>query len=239
MKDILIPTSRVTQFRQAISVVEDTVKGHPGIMVVWGYAGRGKSSCVEDYAVSSGALYLYVEDQVTPLVLLQQICLELNGMEPYRKARAKRIIIEELDDTPRTLLIDEADKLCIHCIEHLRDIHDMTGVPLVLIGEPAIYGKLHSRRRLWSRVTRTVEFGPVTIEDIVVMGIKACDLKIQPDAARLLLKRCQGDFRPLYHDLRDLEMIAQSNNLKVVEADMIQSIPKRLIKPTPEKERMK
>ncbi|MCG8643213.1 MAG: AAA family ATPase [Desulfobacterales bacterium] len=236
MKDILIETSRVSQFRQAISVVEDTVKGHPGIMVVWGYSGRGKSSCVEDYAVNTGALYLYVQNQLTPLVLMQQLCRELNGMEPYQKARAKRIIVEELDDTPRTLLIDEADKLCIHCIEHLRDIHDLTGIPLVLVGEPSLYGKLHSRTRLWSRVTRTVEFGPVTVEDIIVLGVKACDLKIKPDAARVLLKRCKGDFRPLYHDLRDLEGIAASNNLSAIETDMIQSIPERRIKPTPEKE---
>ena len=236
MRNILIETSRVTAFRQAIGVVEDTVKGYPGIMVVWGYSGRGKSSCIEEYAVSSGALYLYIENQLTPLVLLQQLCRELNGMEPHRKARAKRMIIEELDDSPRTLLIDEADKLCIHCIEHLRDIHDLTGIPLVLIGEPAIYGKLHARTRLWSRVTRTVEFGPVTIEDVIVLGLKACDLRITPEAARLLLKRCKGDFRPLYHDLRDLEGIAASNNLSVIETDMIQRIPERRIKPRPEKE---
>lgn len=236
MRDILIPTSRVTAFRQAIIVVEDTVKGHPGIMVVWGYSGRGKSSCVEEYAVNTGALYLYVENQLTPLVLLQQLCRELNGMEVYQKAKAKRIIAEELDDTPRTLLIDEADKLDINCIEHLRDIHDMTGIPLVLIGEPAIYGKLHSRARLWSRVTQTVEFGPVTTEDIVMLGVKACDLKVKPEAARLLLKRCKGDFRPLYHDLRDLEVIAASNDVQMVDVDMIQTIPERRIKPTPEKE---
>jgi DNA transposition AAA+ family ATPase len=236
MKKILLETKRVVAFRSAIKVVEDTVKGQPGIMVLWGYSGRGKSSCVEKYATETGALYLYVQNELTPLTLLKQICHELNGMEPSQKAKAKRIIAEELDDTPRTLLIDEADKLCINCIEHLRDIHDMTGIPLVLIGEPKIYGTLHSRKRLWSRVTKTVEFGPVTLEDIVLLGLKACDLKIKPDVANELLRRCKGDFRPLYHDLRDLEGLARSNDLKEIEQDIVLTIPDRRKKPTPEKE---
>lgn len=236
MKKILLDTKRVVAFRQAIAVVEDTVKGHPGIMLVWGSSGRGKSSCVEKYATDTGAVYLYVENELTSLTLLKQLCLELNGMEPNQKPKAKRIIVEELEENPRTLLIDEADKLSINCIEHLRDIHDETGTPLVLIGEPKIYGMLHSRKRLWSRVTKTVEFGPVTIEDIMLLGMKACDLKIKPEAANELLRRCKGDFRPLYHDLRDLEILASANSLKEIEQDLVQTIPDRRKQPTPEKE---
>jgi DNA transposition AAA+ family ATPase len=236
VKKILLETGRVVAFRQSIQIVEDTVKGQPGIMVVWGHSGRGKSSCVEKYATDTGAVYLYVENELTSLALLRQLCLELNGMEPHQKAKAKQIIVEELEENPRTLLIDEADKLSINCIEHLRDIHDKTGIPLVLIGEPKIYGMLHSRKRLWSRVTRTVEFGPVTIEDIVLLGMKACNLKIKPEAANELLRRCKGDFRPLYHDLRDLEIMANANSLKEIEQDLIQKITDRRPRPTPEKE---
>lgn len=236
MKKILLDTKRVTAFLEAIKIVEDTVKGFPGIMVLWGFSGRGKSTCVEKYATDTGALYLYVQNELTPLTLLKQICLELNGMEPNQKAKAKKIIVEELEENPRTLLIDEADKLCINCIEHLRDIHDLTGIPMVLIGEPKIYGTLHSRKRLWSRVTKTVEFGAVTIEDIMLLSMKACDLKLKPDAANELLRRCKGDFRPLYHDLRDLEILAQSNSLKVIEQDLVLTIPDRRKRPTPDKE---
>ncbi|MCD4678047.1 MAG: ATP-binding protein [Desulfobacula sp.] len=236
MKKILLDTKRVTAFLEAIKIVEDTVKGFPGIMVLWGFSGRGKSTCVEKYATDTGALYLYVQNELTPLTLLKQICLELNGMEPNQKAKAKKIIVEELEENPRTLLIDEADKLCINCIEHLRDIHDLTGIPMVLIGEPKIYGTLHSRKRLWSRVTKTVEFGAVTIEDIMLLSMKACDLKLKPDAANELLRRCKGDFRPLYHDLRDLEILAQSNSLKVIEQDLVLTIPDRRKRTTPNKE---
>ncbi|MCG8531148.1 MAG: ATP-binding protein, partial [Desulfovibrionales bacterium] len=77
MRNEFIVTQRVTAFREAVSVLEDTVKGQPGIMLVWGHSGRGKSSCVEKYATDTGALYVYVESEDTPLVLLKRILWEL------------------------------------------------------------------------------------------------------------------------------------------------------------------
>jgi len=236
MKNEFIVTSRVTAFREAVSVVEDTVKGQPGLMVVWGKTGRGKSRCLEKYATDTPAIHYYINNELSPTAMLQDICYELNKMRPGAKARAKRIIVEEMDDNPKTLLIDEADKLCINCIEHLRDIHDATGVPIVLVGEPQLYGKLHSRARLWGRVTRTVEFGPVELSDIVLLAMKACGLKIKPNAASGLRRRCKGDFRPLYHDLRDLEIRAKANDLTEIDIDLVATLPDRHREPSPEKE---
>ena len=42
-------------------------------------------------------------------------------------------VIDTLQDSNRLLLIDEAHKLADASIEVLRDIHDMTGVPIMLI----------------------------------------------------------------------------------------------------------
>ncbi len=236
MRDEFIVTSRVTAFREAVSILEDTVKGHPGMMMVWGLSGRGKTSCIEKYATDTDALYLYVQNGMTPAALISELVREINGMNASRIVQGKRIIVEELDAQTRTLMIDEADKLSLDCIEHLRDIHDMTGNPIVFVGEPSLYGRMNSRKRLMSRITKTVEFGPVTLEDIMILGKRACDLKVAPDAASFLLKRCGGDFRPLYHDMRDLERIAQANDTGVIEPEMVKQLGKRLTRPTPYKE---
>lgn len=236
MKNEFLVTKRVTAFLEAVSILEDTIKGHPGMMMLWGLSGRGKTSCIEKYATETDALYFYVQNGMTPAGLMGELVREMNGMNAARIIQAKRIITEELDERPRTLLIDEADKLSIDCIEHLRDIHDMTGNPIVFVGEPSLYGKLNARKRLMSRVTKTVEFGPVALEDVLVLGKRACDLKITPDAGNLLLKRCGGDFRPLYHDMRDIEQMAAANDVQVIEPDMVRQLGKRLTQPTPFKE---
>ena len=237
MKNVFIETSRVMAFREAAGVVKDTVKGQPGFMVAWGYAGRGKTECAKEYAVrTKEAVYVRVFQSWTPRAMLATICYELNGMQPNRVDHAKRVIIEELERTPRILLIDEADRLAIDNIEDLRDIHDATGSPFVLIGEPSLYGRLTARSRIWERVTRVVEFGPVTDEDVVYFGMKACDLKIMPDAAGELVRRSKGSFRLLYHLMVETERKTRANKLKEVSLDLVESIPDRRVAPTPEKD---
>ncbi|MBU8910675.1 MAG: ATP-binding protein [Desulfobacterales bacterium] len=237
MKNVFIQTSNVTAFNEAANVVSDTVKGQPGLMVAWGYAGRGKTECSRAYAVRTpSAVYVRVFEDWTPRAMLARICFELNGMQPGSVERAKRILIEELEQSAKIILIDEADRLTMSNIEHLRDIHDETGTPIVLLGEPSLYGRLTSKRRIWERVTRVVEFKPVNTEDIILYGLKASDLKVQPAAAHDLSRRCQGSFRLLYHLMVDLERKARANKTREIELEMIESLPNRRLAPTPEKE---
>ena len=237
MKNVFIETSRVTLFREAAGVVADTVKGQPGLMLAWGYAGRGKTECTKEYAVRNpDSVYVRVHQDWTPRAMLSAICYEINGMNPHRVDTAKRVIIEELDRRPKMILVDEADRLVIGNVEHLRDIHDDTGAPIVLIGEPSLYGRLTSRRRIWERVTRVVEFGPVKTEDVILFGMKACDLTIEPAAAIELVRRCQGSFRLLYHLMVDQERQAKANKINTVTLEMVESLPDRRKAPTPEKE---
>jgi len=93
-----------------------------------------------------------------------------------------------------------------------------------------------SKRRIWERVTRVVEFKPVNTEDIILYGLKASDLKIQPAAAHDLVRRCQGSFRLLYHLMVDLERKARANQTRDIDLEMIESLPNRRLAPTPEKE---
>lgn len=232
MKHVFIVTSRVLAFREALGVVRDTEKGQPGFMVAWGEAGRGKSECAKEYAVNhEDVAYIRVFEDWTPRAMLSTICRTLNGMNPGMVDRAKRIIIEELDQRPRTLLIDEADRLDIRLVEHLRDIHDETGCPVVLIGEPTLYARLTARPRIWQRVTRVVNFGPVIVDDVVLFGLKACGLKVAAPAANGLLKRCQGSFRLLYHDMVELERMARANDTNEVTMELVEMLPDRRLAP--------
>lgn len=237
MKNVFIETSNVMAFREAVSVVSDTTKGQPGLMVDWGHAGRGKTECAKKYAVDTpGAVYVRAYEDWTPRAMLAKICFELNGMQPTRVDLAKRILIEELDRPGKILLLDEADRLAIGNIEHLRDIHDETGTPIVLIGEPSLYGRLTSRRRIWERVTRVVEFKPVKAEDVILYGLKACSLKVDPEAATALVKNSKGSFRLLYHLMVELERKSRANRLTHIDMELVDSLPDRRLAPTPEKE---
>ncbi len=232
MKNVFLETQNVRKFREAADVLSDIEKGQPGLCVVYGRAGRGKTVCSREFAVRTGAIYIRVLEDWTPKSMLAAICYEINGSRPHSVERCKNFLFSMLDQHSRCILVDEADRFKnAGMIEHFRDIHDMTGVPVILIGEHSLYSKLSSKRRLWSRITQTVEFGPVMTEDIMLFGVKAADLKIAPGAAKAIEQRSEGDFRLIWQDVRSLKSMARAAGTIEVNIDMVKQL--KNLKPSP------
>jgi len=230
MKNIFLETGNVSRFREAMSTLEDTERGQPGLGVVWGRAGRGKTICAREYAVRTGAVYLRVLQDWTPRAMLAALCRELNGTEPGTVDRGKKMAVGVIEETfrvrkiLRTLLVDEADRLKVDLIEHLRDVHDLTGAPIVMIGEEALFAKINAHRRIWSRVVQTVEFGPITTEDVLLFALEAADLRMEPDAAARLQARSSGDFRLVWADVHRLEQMSRASGSNRIETRMVDSL---------------
>ncbi|MEM5789182.1 MAG: ATP-binding protein [Syntrophobacteraceae bacterium] len=233
MKQVFLETQNVAKFREALWLLEDTERGQPGLGVVWGQAGRGKTVCAREYAVRTNAVYLRVMEDWTPRAMLASLCRELNGSDPRSTERCKKIACDELERQQRTVLVDEADRLPVGLVEHWRDIHDVAGVPVVLIGEEHLFPTLAARRRIWSRVTQTVEFKPIATEDIVLFGLKAADLRIDPEASRRIASRSGGDFRLVWTDIQGLEQMARAAGTKQVDLKMAEALPQRMLGPKP------
>jgi hypothetical protein len=227
MKNIFLETKNVARFREALSILEDTDKGQPGLGVVWGRAGRGKTICAREYAVRTGAVYLRVLQDWTPRAMLAALCAQLNGSEPHTVDRAKKTAVDSLEKTRRTILVDEADRLDINLIEHLRDIHDLVGVPVVLVGEENLFSNINARRRIWSRVMQTVEFGPITCEDILLFGLEAAGLRLDPEAAEKVGAKSSGDFRLVWSHVHALEQMARAAGSQKVDARMVEALASR------------
>jgi hypothetical protein len=227
MKTIFLETRNVARFREALSVLEDTDRGQPGLGIAWGQAGRGKTFCAREYAVRTGAVYMRYLQDWTPRAMLAELCRQLNGSEPHTVDRAKKIAVELLDKKRQTVLVDEADRLDAGLVEHLRDVHDLVGVPVVLIGEEGLFSKINAHRRIWSRVTQTVEFGPITTEDISLFGIEAAGLRLDPEAAQKIGARSGGDFRLVWTDMHALEQMARAAGARQVDAKMVAALASR------------
>jgi DNA transposition AAA+ family ATPase len=224
LKNIFLETRNVVRFREALSVLEDIEHGQPGLGVVWGVAGRGKTVCAREYAVRTGSVYLRVLQDWTARGMLAALCAQLNGSEPRTIDQAKRIAVENLEKRPRTILVDEADRIRLDLIEHFRDLHDMAGIPVVLIGEEHFFPVINAHRRIWSRVMQTVEFGPITNEDILLFALEAASLRIEPEAAEKIAVRSSGDFRLVWRDVRSLEQMAKASGTQKVDAKMVAAL---------------
>jgi len=225
MRRVIIDTDNTREFQQSLEILEDVEKGQPGLMIVWGRAGTGKSTCAEECVRDTDRIYLRVFQDWSPRAMLAALCRKITGSEPRTIDQCRNVLCNSLDLNQRTIFVDEADRLNINQIEHFRDIHDLSGVPIVLIGEEHLYAQLSVRRRIWDRVTQRVEFGPITPLDIMVFGAKSADLKIDPGAAQKLESRSDGTFRRVWDDMQRLEQMARANRVQDVDAKMVDALP--------------
>lgn len=226
MRHTFIETDNVARFRTAVSRLEDVDNGQPGIALAWGRAGRGKTLAVENYFSTHGGIYIDVWEGWTQAAFLQAVCFEVTGLRPRGANLCKVKIVDSLQKNPRTIFVDEADRLHIKRIEDLRDIHRATGCSVVLVGEEELLGLLSERRRIWSRVTQEVEFGPVTPEDIVVFAFEAAALDVTPEACALINQHSDGDFRLVRNMVQQLEVAAKAKNTDTADAPMVKAIVK-------------
>ncbi len=224
MKSIFVETTNVSKFRAACLSLEDTERGQPGIGLAWGQAGRGKTFAAQNYHSERGGVFLRAWEGWTQTAFLSALCFEVCGVRPRSANGCKVKIMHALNQDRRTVFIDEADRLHISRIEDLRDIHDETGCPIVLIGEEELIGALGERRRIWSRVTQEVKFEPSTETDIIIYSLEAADLDIDPEAAAFMRRQSDGDFRLIHSMTVLLEQAAKARQTSTINVSMVHDV---------------
>ncbi len=222
--DVFIETINVSQFRHSMRLLTDVQNGTPGLGMIKGKAGRGKTEAAKNWHAEHGGIYLYVWEDWTQAAFLQSLCFEACGNRPRGANNSKIQIIDALEKEPRTIIIDEADRLKIARIEDLRDIHEASGCPVVLIGEMGLHTILNSRSRLQSRVTQIVEFGPVSTDDVLVFALQAAQLELTPEACSLVAKFAHGDFRTVRNVVQRLEQAAAAAETNQVDVALVKSV---------------
>ena len=189
---------------------------------ITGEPGTGKSFYSQVRAANNGGVYYRVPrvlrevggSRCSVLDFLQGFC-KAPGMDimnpPARKAKCYAAIIDCLTGTGRTVFVDEVQVLHKDFLSILLDMSDVTGCPFILVGEPELRGMMQSHARIWSRTYYAVEFGPISVGDIIFYANEAAGLKLSGEIANILHKSSGGDFRNVR---RNLVALAQVINAK-------------------------
>ena len=224
MQDVIIETGAMTQFDSAI----ESVSGFPGFILAHGQAGRGKSVAADRNYCANGGAYVRVWQNWTQTAFLQRLLFEVRGkngdIPRHSGNRCKELVVEALQAEPQILHIDEADRLHIDRIEDLRDILEMTGSSIVLIGEEGIFGLLSDRRRIWSRVVEEVEFGPIQAHEVGIYCLAAAGLSVESKLCAMISDKAEGDFRLVRNMLILLEKAARAAETDTVDEAMVKAV---------------
>lgn len=225
MRETIIETEAMGRFDSAVDEVMDAERGFSGFVLAYGQAGRGKSVAADRYHYTRGGAYVRVWQGWSQTAFLQRLLFEVRGtnedMPRHTGNRCKELIVKLLEKKRQPLFIDEADRLQIARIEDLRDIHEATGVPVVLIGEEGIFGLLSERRRIWSRVAHEVEFGPISPAEVALYAMQAAGLEIPLALSKEIAQKTEGDFRLVRNAMILLEKSAKASGSFSVDQKML------------------
>ncbi|MEF9402664.1 MULTISPECIES: AAA family ATPase [Ralstonia solanacearum species complex] len=184
--------------------------GLPGIAVLYGPAGWGKTFASNTLANETRAYYVQMRSAWRSKTLLEKILAEMGiRHEPTTTARLLDMVAEQLSTSHRTLILDEFDYAAKDkngtLIELTRDIYEASQGSLLLVGEELLPKKLERWERFHSRVLTWAPAQAVTLEDAMKLApIYASTLEFDADVLQYLVGIAQGSVRRVCVNLTQL-----------------------------------
>ena len=157
-------------------------------------------------------------------MVLKEIVFELNATRPGKTETCLRAIREEMDKCRRLVIVDEADLLEMRILEMIRNLNEFARCPVLLIGESELARKIANRKRLESRIRRSMTFSPVSQPDVALFYKRALGLDLGPEAVRSLHRACGGDWRPVMTTALDIERALTASGSKQVTPELVVEI---------------
>ncbi|RLC25053.1 MAG: hypothetical protein DRH56_06060 [Deltaproteobacteria bacterium] len=226
MRDVFISTQNYQRFED---VFNDLAANRYGVdmAAVIGRAGRGKTTAGERLATQfPDAIYVRPLDFGSPVAVLREVAFVLGGVRPRNTTACYDVLKAELTPNHSAIIVDEADRLGLKHLNVLRDISDHFTIPVILVGEEPLAGKLRQERRLHSRLRDTVAFGPITPSDVLYFYRKSLSQAITPDQSRKLARHAEGDFRLVIKDALRAERILAASGLREINDQVVEEVCK-------------
>jgi hypothetical protein len=201
MKDKIAPVKNLQRLAEHGETLRTRNPRTPGIGVVSGEPGFGKSTGLTWYGVRKArAIYVRGMELWTPSAMLEAIGDELGITIGRNLAKAAQQVVGGLVQQNRTLIVDEADYVVEkrRLINTLRDIHDLAQTPLILVGMKDFVKKLQAaldQRQFADRVAFSLEFQPTDFEDTRLTANELLEIEIEDELLHRVHDASEGNMR--------------------------------------------
>ena len=229
MKPVFVKTKNVKNFVSTLANLQNRAKGVPGMALVYGEPGLGKTQAALWWVANNqeDAIYVSATQSMTTKWLLEEIIRELGDSPFYRTSEIFEQIVRELIKSPKVIIVDEIDYLAHEksTIEMLRDIHDRTHTPIVLIGMTYADKKLKRYRHLYDRLSEILQFQKFPFEDTKNLINELSEIKFDNSAIEYI-QNCDNRFRQIVKIIDKAESFAKSNEITVIAQKDVQFLLK-------------
>lgn len=200
----------------------------PGLGVLYGPAGWGKSFCANTIANAERAYFVQMKSAWRGKALLEKILIEMSIKPRGTVAQLLDQICEQLAASRRPLIIDEFD----HCaksdalVELVRDIYEGSRTSILLIGEEGLPHTLERWERFHSRVLAWVPAQPVTLDDAAKLADIYCpDVLIDSELLQHITRIAAGSVRRVCVNLTLIHGHCLTMGLKRIDLEEWGDIP--------------
>lgn len=220
MKSKIVPITNVARLAEAGEALLNRAPGMPGMGLVYGPSGLGKTTAVAWLATRQHGVFVRALATTTPSSLVESICKELGIARRATNVGTIESIVEKLAETNRPLFVDEADYIADQkrLVETLRDIHDLASVPVILIGMGNLRRSISTREQLSGRIAQWVEFQRASVEDARALARELAEVAIEHDLVERLHTAAAGSVRNIVVGLGKIEQFARARSLAKIGA---------------------
>lgn len=193
----IVPLTNVGLLASAIERTQARPLGLPGLVVMYGASGLGKTIGAAFAANLYRAYYVECRDTWTKKAFLLAILKEMNIIPGRTLSDLVDQVAEQLSRSGRPLIVDDVQYLLDKAVANvLTDLYNASQGTLVLIGEERVPTSLAKLERLHNRVLEWVPAQPATLEDLQTLARASYpDLNIHDDLLEDLRKAVRGCLR--------------------------------------------
>lgn len=223
MKKVFVKTNNVKRFITMINNMQNRAEGVPGMGLVYGEPGLGKTQAIKWWAFKNDAILIRCNQMMSAIWLLKEILDYMSEIKPYSISDSFDEVIRNLILTPRVLIVDEVDYLTMDknkSIEILRDIHDKTNVPVVLVGMTNAHSRLKKFSHLYDRLSEIVKFERFSKADIKTIVKELSEIELTDCAIKYIYSNLNR-FRQIVKVINKAETIAKANGLSSIDEILI------------------
>lgn len=223
MKKEFAITENVKKFAAAVKSIIDAPAGVDRMALVYGDPGLGKTETALWWVnqFGNGAAFVRIIKLMSGRWMLSEIANELGESPAWKTQDLFKQITTALSGTDRVIILDEVDYLAhdARVLETVRDIHDQTNAPIVLIGMNEADRKLKRYRHLWRRFSEVVKFEPLGVHDIRNVFDQISEIEVDNSVIEYVHKSGELTVSMLYRWTQRFERIAKRNNAERITID--------------------
>lgn len=222
MRNLFVETANVKALAETAGALTNGDAGVPGLALVHGCRGLGKTRGAIWYAARNKCIYLRAKSVWSPSWMLEELCIAL-GLTPGKRKKDLFSGVEAaLKQRPRLIFFDEMNMPPLEVVHCVRDLHDVTDNPIILLGHEEIVERLQRIGPFFDRFLYITEFKPLRAEDLQSFCASSLEMPIESEAIEEVVRQTNGNFRKSIVLLKGMENRARLNRAASIALNHLQ-----------------